>query len=86
MDEMPLRCLLRTGSMLSQHGSGPQRFLQRKDFCRRKILMERFYTPCITGCICLPSRASLRVSSMSPVRAIMEVGFFTGSSWPKGTK
>lgn len=50
------------------------------------ITVKGSYTPCITGCICLPSRASFRVFSMSPVRAIMEVGFFTGSSWPKGTK
>lgn len=65
--------LLRTGSMLSQHGSAPEIFAAEK-FLQKKILMEgstplynRLYLPALQGL--------LRVSSMSPVRAIMEVGF-----------
>ena len=39
-----------------------------------------------TGCICRPSRAACMVSPMREKSATRELGFFSGSSWPKGTK
>ena len=48
--------------------------------------MYQLAGPIRTGWNCRPSKAHSAASATREKSATREVGFFSGSSWPKGTK